>query len=188
VQGLVQDDTDIERLVAAWKAGERTAFDDLILRLHARLRLHVAAFCDSRELVDEVLQQTFVTAFHRIASFDGRGTFVAWLKTIARNHLIDHWRERRRHAALSEDLPEQVVADTGLADLDAEDAAAERARRLAACLEKLPARSRRLIERRHLDQRPLNEMARQFQQSMASLSVALHRIREALRRCIESRA
>jgi RNA polymerase sigma-70 factor (ECF subfamily) len=186
--GAMNDDADIERLVAAWKAGERAAFDELVLRLHARLRVHIAAFCDSRELVEEVLQQTFVTAFQRIASFTARGTFVAWLKAIARNHLVDHWRERRRDAQLSDDLPARTLAEVGLADLEAEAVALERARRLAGCLDKLPARSRRLIERRHLEQRPLNELARQFQQSMASLSVALHRIRQALRRCIESGA
>jgi RNA polymerase sigma-70 factor (ECF subfamily) len=182
------DEAEIERLALAWKAGDRAAFERLMLALHARLRVHVAAFCDSRELVDEILQRTFVTCFHRIASFTGRGTVVAWLKAIARNHLVDHWRERRRHAVLVDDLPAQAVAEAGLADLDSEAIASERSRRLARCLERLPERSRRLIERRHLDQRPLNELARQFQQPMATLSVALHRIRQALRRCIESGA
>jgi RNA polymerase sigma-70 factor (ECF subfamily) len=184
----VDDDADIERLVAAWRRGERAAFDELVLRLHARLRVHIAAFCDSRELVEEVLQQTFVTAFQRIDAFAGRGTFLAWLKAIARNHLVDHWRGRRRDAELSDDLPARTVAEVGIADLEAEETALARARRLADCLDKLPERSRRLVERRHLEQRPLNELARQFQQSMASLSVALHRIRQALRRCIESGA
>src|SRR5690349_4639234 len=96
MEALGAENEEIERLADAWKHGDRAAFEQLVLRLHGRLRIHVAAFCDSRELVDEVLQETFITCFHKIGSFAARGTFVAWLKAIARNHLMDHWRERRR--------------------------------------------------------------------------------------------
>ena len=177
-----------DSLACAWQQGDREAFTALVLDLQGDLRLYISSFCVSREQVEEILQETFVTCFHKIALYQPRGTFLAWMKTIARNHLIDHWRERRRCASMDSDLAEQLIADSGLSDLDAEreKLLTTRSRRLSTCLDALPPRARALIERRHLESRPLAELARHFKQSMASLSVTLHRIRQSLRRCLES--
>jgi RNA polymerase sigma factor (sigma-70 family) len=182
------DAAELDQLAIAWQAGDRAAFTRIVGDLQGELRLHVAAFCDSREQVEEILQETFVTCFHKIGLYQPRGTFLAWLKAIARNHLVDHWRERQRCARLDEDVAERLVADSGLAGLEAEEEeqSLQLSRRLSRCLERLPPRARTLVERRHLDNRSLAEMARQFKQSMASLSVALHRIRQSLRRCLET--
>jgi RNA polymerase sigma-70 factor (ECF subfamily) len=182
---MLQNPTDIEDLAEAWRQGDRAAFEALAVRLYPELRIHVAAFCDSRELVEETLQETFLTCFHKIATYQHRGSFLAWMRAIARNHLISLWRKREQTARLHDDLPELIAAEAALADCDLEERAVSRSDRLARCLERLPARSRRLVESRYLKQRPLHEMAQHFQTSVATLSVTLHRIRRALRRCIE---
>jgi RNA polymerase sigma-70 factor (ECF subfamily) len=176
---------DLDALAVAWQRGDRAAFRELVLRLQTPLRIYVSSFSVSTEQVEEILQETFVTCFEKIAQYQPRGAFAAWLKTIARNHLMDHWRERRRLAELDQDVALTLIAGAELDDLETPEPAAARSARLARCLEKLPQRSRTLIERRHLHERPLAELARQFKQSMAALSVALHRIRQALRKCID---
>jgi RNA polymerase sigma-70 factor (ECF subfamily) len=179
---------DLDALAVAWQRGDRNAFRELVLRLQTPLRIYISSFSVSTEQVEEILQETFVTCFEKIARYEPRGTFAAWLKAVARNHLIDHWRERRRLAELDQDVALTLIADSELDDLDEPEPAVERSARLADCLGKLPQRARTLIERRHLQERPLAELARQFKQSMAALSVALHRIRQALRKCIEQGA
>ena len=186
------DAAAIDLLACAWQQGDREAFTALVLELQGELRLYVSSCSDSRELVEEILQETFVTCFHKIGLYQPRGTFLAWLRTIARNHLIDHWRERRRCASLEGDLAEQLLAAAGLSDLEGDpdqdhEQRSLQSRRLHRCLDALAPRARALIERRHLDSRPLAELARQFKQSMASLSVTLHRIRQSLRRCMEAK-
>ncbi len=185
---MTMDQEEVERLAAAWRQGDRTAFDRLVLLLHHELYLHVADFCDSHELVEEALQESFITCFHKIGTYQQRGSFLAWMRVIARNHLITLWRKRQSIARLHEVLPDQVVADAVLADLDepSHDHARARSDRLSRCLERLPKRSRRLIESRYLQQRPLRELAQHFQTAVPALSVTLHRIREALRHCIEA--
>ncbi len=178
---------ELDQLAIAWQAGDRAAFTRIVCELQGELRLHVAAFCDSHDQVEEILQETFVTCFHKIGLYQPRGTFLAWLKSIARNHLVDHWRERQRCARLEEDVAETLVAATGLEALEDEERSLQLSRRLGRCLDLLPPRARTLVERRHLDNRSLAELARQFKQSMASLSVTLHRIRQSLRRCIEAK-
>jgi RNA polymerase sigma-70 factor (ECF subfamily) len=185
---MAVDHAEIERLAEAWRQGDRACFDELVLRLHRELYLHVAACCDSRDLVEEALQETFITCFHKIETFQQRGSFLAWMRSIARNHLVSLWRKRQHSASLHEDLPNQAVAEAVLAELDDQDEerARKRSDRLSRCLEQLPQRSRRMIESRYLEQRPLRELAQHFQTPVATLSVTLHRIRQALRRCIEA--
>jgi RNA polymerase sigma-70 factor (ECF subfamily) len=183
----VDEGAGIDRLAAAWREGDRDAFEDLVRLARPRLRSYVAAFCDSAELVDEVLQRTFISCFEGIASFAGRGAFLAWLQAIARNHALMHWRERQRHAQLRGDLAGAAVAEEGLADLEEPAEAVARSRALAACLERLPARARALVQRRHYEGRPLQQLARDYKEPAERLSVTLHRIRATLRRCMESR-
>jgi RNA polymerase sigma-70 factor (ECF subfamily) len=183
---VTDDSTQISQWAEACRQGDREAFNRLVLLLHPRLRLHIAAFCDSGELVDEILQQTFISAFRRIETYSGRGSFLAWLQAISRNHLRMYWRARQRTAQLTEDVAAGVIIDTTMADLESPEAASHQSDRLAACLERLPERSRMLIRRRYLDSCPLNELAQQFKQSMETLSVTLHRIRRVLRSCMDT--
>jgi len=181
-------DADVERLALAWQAGDRAAFRDLVLATGRELRIYVAAHCDSGELVEEVLQETYVACFERIAQYKPQGAFIAWLKRIARNRLVDHWRERRRLASLDGDEIETALADSGLTDLDDADERAAASARLHRCLDRLSPRARALIERRHLQSQPLADLAQQFKQSVNALGVVLHRIRRTLRDCMEKPA
>ncbi|MBA3708507.1 MAG: sigma-70 family RNA polymerase sigma factor [Planctomycetes bacterium] len=176
---------ELERLALAWQAGDRAAFRELVLRTGSDLRIYVASFCDSRELVDEVLQQTYVALFERIGRYQPRGLFLAWIQRIAHNFLMDHWRRRRRQATLEGDALDLAVVDSGLADLEQSEERAAQSLRLRSCLNALSPRARTLIEYRHLEGRTVAELAAQFQQTVNALSVSLHRIRRSLRDCLE---
>ncbi|HEX3132998.1 MAG TPA: sigma-70 family RNA polymerase sigma factor, partial [Planctomycetota bacterium] len=140
----------------------------------------------SRELVKEVLQETYVTAFEKLSQYRPQSTLRPWLKAIARNHLFAHWRERRRVAAIDGDTLESLIADDGLDGMEQDDERNEReTSRLAACLEELPDRARMLLERRYCEEQPLAQLAQQFKRSAATLSVTLFRLRQQLKRCVE---
>ncbi len=84
-----------------------------------------------------------------------------------------------------------MVAGATLDALEAAEDERERERwssALTRCLDQLQPRARELVQRRHLQSMPLADLARQFKQPMAALSVALHRIRRSLRRCLEEGA
>jgi RNA polymerase sigma-70 factor (ECF subfamily) len=177
---------ELDVLVRQAQQGGRDAFRDLVLATQRDLAIAVATHARSREQVEEVLQETYVTCFEKLSQYRLEGTFRPWLKAIARNHLIGQWREQRRFAELQGDEIEALVAADGLDGIDRDDGAGEReVARLAACLERLPARARTLLERRYADDLPLARLAQQFKRSAATLSVTLHRLRQQLRRCVE---
>lgn len=178
--------SELDVLAIKAQAGDRDAFRDIVLATQRELAISVAAHSASRELVEEVLQQTFVTAFEKLSQYRPECTLRPWLRTIARNHLFAHWRERRRVSEVDGDLLETLIADDGLDGMEHHDERHEQeSARLAACLERLPGRARTMLERRYCEEQPLALLAQQFKRSAATLSVTLFRLRQQLKRCVE---
>jgi RNA polymerase sigma-70 factor (ECF subfamily) len=88
------DPTDGE-LIARWSAGDERAATVLVER-HAEALARFAASLGERADIDEIVQDTFVRAFHSIASFRGDSSFRTWLFTIERRLVLDRRRAVRR--------------------------------------------------------------------------------------------
>jgi RNA polymerase sigma-70 factor (ECF subfamily) len=58
---------------------------------------------------------------------------------------------------------------------------------LTACLQKLKPADRELIQHRYFENTPLAEYSSQINRSVGSLKVTLHRIRNRLLQCVESK-
>ena len=177
-----------DTLVERFRAGDAEAFSLIVRGLQDEIRCTVAARADSAEMVDEIVQRSFVSAFTRIGQYRGPGVFPAWVKSIARNHLRLEWRERARLAQASHDELGELLAASEEARVDAAEADHESVRlgRLAECLAKLEPSSRRLLEMRYAEGTRLDDLARRVQSKPGTLAMQLMRLRHALRRCILS--
>src|SRR4051794_39730426 len=98
---------EIDQLIERTLAGDRSAFRQLVIDLQDDLRLFAGAFEVSPGLAEEVVQATFVTAYQKLSSYRREGAFRAWLKAIARNHVLRALREQKRFAAASADTLEE---------------------------------------------------------------------------------
>jgi len=58
------------------------------------------------DLSEDVMQESFITAFEKIATFKGESTFGAWLKRIAVNKSID---ELRRHLSIFQTVDDSIM-------------------------------------------------------------------------------
>ncbi len=166
-------------------SGDDQAFTALIVATQLEVRLFVSARVVSGELVEEVVQATFVTAFQRLATYTGPERLTSWLKGIAHNRLREELRHRRRQVdpgeEVLEDLLQRQRGDGGDEVGDGEHGA-----RLLHCLGRLSPRARQVVERRYLEGHSLTVLAQQFKQSTGTLAVLLHRVRGELRRCLLS--
>ena len=79
-----------------------TAFGELVAR-HQDVVVRVASRIVGPDESEDVAQDAFLRAFHRIDRFRGEGSFRAWLLQIARNSALDALSARRRRAS-SEDV------------------------------------------------------------------------------------
>ena len=80
-------------LVTRALEGDRDAFGELVLRHQSAVRRFLRHLARGDEaLADDLAQDTFVQAWHRLGQFRGDAAFATWLLGIAHNH----WRNARR--------------------------------------------------------------------------------------------
>lgn len=180
----------IDTLIAAAQAGDREAFASVVVELYPQLTGFLAFHAPTPELMDEIVQSTFVTAFERLGEYQLRGSFAGWLKGIARNLLRRELARRARVGGSDLAAIEGLLADAALAELDQAEAVHEAHEhllgRLRRCFEKLSPRTRLIAERRFIDELPLNQLAQQFKQSRASIAKILFVVRRDLRACAQA--
>ena len=105
-----------DELLRSLRDGCALAFATLRDRYSHRLFKQIAAITRNREDAEDALQETFLQAFRRIHTFEGRSHIATWLTRIAINTALMKVRKRRSLAEISLDQtldPEQepVVCD-----------------------------------------------------------------------------
>jgi len=107
-----RDDATLLRDVAD---GDRRALDELYASHAQWLVLRLTRRCNDPELVDEVLQDTFLAVWKGAGRWTGQGEVAAWVWGIAVRRMVDALRRLPRPTVLLED--EGAVGTT----LSAED-------------------------------------------------------------------
>ena len=111
---MAHSDDDSGALVRAARAGDIGAFEQLVAT-HRTFALRTAArILVSHEDSEEVVQDSFLLAWHRLHTFRSESSFGTWLHTIVRRRAIDMHRStvqwsRRRVAGDVGDRPEVAI-------------------------------------------------------------------------------
>ena len=169
-------------------SGDREAYRDVVLE-HTPMLLAYAGFrVPDRDLVDEVVQQTFIRAYEQLADFKVREDFGIWLRTIAsymiKAELKRQMRSRRNLSKYSEHLRQQVLEAASEHDHgEQSDAHAI----LAECMGRLEATAERMVCYRYQENRSVNEIAERLGRTVTWVTSTLFRIRRTLRECIQRR-
>lgn len=77
------------------RSGDRDAFGALAEDHRAKLQRLLFKMTGSPEDAEDLVQETMLRAFRRIAEFELRASFATWLYRIATNVAIDHQRSRK---------------------------------------------------------------------------------------------
>jgi len=85
----------------ALKRHDANVLDQLILQYQHRLMRYLLYLTSSREVAEDIFQETWMRVLMRGAQFNGNSRFDTWLFTIARNLVVD-MRRKRTMASLEE--------------------------------------------------------------------------------------
>jgi RNA polymerase sigma-70 factor (ECF subfamily) len=85
----------------ALKRHDTEVLDQLIVQYQHRLMRYLLYLTSSREMSEDIFQETWMRVLMRGAQFNGNSRFDTWLFTIARNLVIDS-RRKRTMASLEE--------------------------------------------------------------------------------------
>ncbi|MBN2227366.1 MAG: RNA polymerase sigma factor [candidate division Zixibacteria bacterium] len=92
---------DEKTLVAQAQAGDRKAFDALVRENKDKMFALLYKMTADRETALDLLQETFLTAYKRLADFRGEAGFSSWLYRIATNKALNHIRRGKIVSFLS---------------------------------------------------------------------------------------
>ena len=180
-----------EALARRAVTGDNAAFERLVERYRDRVYRLSLRLTGSASDAEEVLQDTFVSAYRRLDGFRGEAAFSTWLYRIATNAALMLRRGRARHPTepLDDYMPRFDRQGRHARDVDhgrAADAEAildrERlARHARRALERLPGRYRTPFVLRDLEELPTAEVASVLGLSQALVRQRVHRARLMLR-------
>lgn len=168
------------QLAAAMLTRDRKAAAEFVLRLSDPLVHYIRSRLQPRwEDVDDLVQDTFLTALRSLPSYRGDSPLRAWVLGIARHKVEDHYRQRIQRAVLPEDaIDMELMDDPGLDELlDKTRAEA----RTAAVLSSLPEQYRVVLLWRYWEQRSAMEMSAMSGKTVKSLERLLARARQEFR-------
>lgn len=191
-----------EALVESARRGDRAAYDALVRRHLDRVWHVVRRIVRDDEDAEDVTQEVFLTAWQGLARFRGEARFTTWLHSIAvtraLNHLDRAAEKLRRQSGPLEDpedeegrrdpRPAVEAASARPASPLEELEAAELRRRLAWCLERLPAPWRAVLALRDAEERSYEEIAGVLGLALGTVRSRLARARLSLKECIEGHA
>ena len=87
-------------------------FSELIAQSQSQVRTFLVRLCRDYDLADDLAQDTFVTAYQKLAGFKGTGSFEAWLFRIAFNRFLQFKRDHKRKQEILSQYAEMLEVDS----------------------------------------------------------------------------
>jgi RNA polymerase sigma-70 factor (ECF subfamily) len=172
-------DMDPDRaLVGRCRGGDIRAFEQLVER-HRDVVIRVAARIVGPSDAEDVTQDAFLRAFHRLERFRGDATFRAWLLQIAHNAAVDHLNRRRGEPVEDNGEHEGSVREVDRMPAERLEQR-ERARRLERKLRGLSPEHRAVLVLRDIEGLTYDEIAQITSAPLGTVKVRLHRARRDL--------
>jgi RNA polymerase sigma-70 factor, ECF subfamily len=179
---------DETELVAKAKAGDPTAFTELVNHYDRRVFRMAKQITQNDEDAEDVLQETFLKAYSHLDNFQGNSKFYTWLVRIAVNEALMKLRKRRsdktvpiddpidtgedvvaREIAVWDDNPEQTYSREELANI------------LSDAIEGLKPAYRTVFVLRDIEEMSIEETAEALDLSISAVKSRLLRARLQLR-------
>jgi RNA polymerase sigma-70 factor (ECF subfamily) len=168
-------------LVAACRAGERAAFEELVGRYYDRI-FRLAHGMAGPSSAADLVQETFLAALRSMRNFRGESQLSTWLISILRHQYSIFLRQRKRqpeplvgvHGRVTVPSPDQEGKDDGL-------------RRIFERVKDLPEELRETLLLFHVEGLRYAEIARVLGCPIGTVRSRLFEARERLRKMCESR-
>jgi RNA polymerase sigma-70 factor (ECF subfamily) len=204
VQVTLPDPADIsdEALVVRAQSGDYAAFEDLVRRHQRRAYAVAFGIVKNAAEAEEVVQETFLSAFEHLDAFRGESTFSTWIYRVASNHALMKLRKKKPEPQgdivdLEPGLSRAQARSEGTSPFDAlslwarrpDDAADAREvqEALGSALDALGDDDRALLLMRSIGEASHDVLAERFHTTVPAVKSRLHRVRLQLRALLEER-
>jgi RNA polymerase sigma factor (sigma-70 family) len=173
-------------LVAAVRAGDDSAFEELYRRYQPRIAGFVRGMLHDSARAEDVAQEAFLSALRRMRACDAEINFKPWIYQIARNAAIDSYRRNNHAVEVSMDADDGLRASdrSRLVGLDGSPDAAlitkERLDHLQGAFDELSDVHTRVLVMRELEGMSYREIGKRLDLTRPAVESALFRARRRL--------
>src|SRR5262245_25876395 len=176
--GMDASDAD---LVRRTMQHDTEAFHQLTVRYYRPVAGFVLKRVQRPDLVEDLVQETFLEAFQALKTGRGPEKFSSWLFGIAHNR-CGKWLRRKRPVLFApDDAPEIAVAPSEQALHEELEEQEKQMAQLQTRLQELPPETRRLLELKHRDGMTCEEIAAEVGRPVGTIKSLLSRTYKLLR-------
>lgn len=104
INNTVTDPQQEDSRLTAAKNGDKDQFSELAEPYRRELQIHCYRILGSLQEADDLVQETFLRAWRRLDTYQGRASLRAWLYKIATNACLDVLDQRHGHRLLPMDV------------------------------------------------------------------------------------
>jgi RNA polymerase sigma-70 factor (ECF subfamily) len=179
-----------QELVERVQAGDRKAFDLLVIKYQRKVQRLVSRYIRDSGEIDDVTQETFIKAYRALANFRGESAFYTWIYRIAincaKNYLASPGRRIVPVSELESDEDEDGESferASGLQDVatpDAEYASKQIAETVNRAMAALPDDLRTAVTLREIEGLSYEEIAEAMDCPIGTVRSRIFRAREAI--------
>lgn len=164
----------------------RKLFELLVRENAGQLTTWLRTMVRDPGLVDDLFQETLITAWDKFDQFDETRPLAPWLRGIALNLARNAGRKRQRDCLVFTDkIAATVESSISAIESSTGDDWQQKTAALADCLDLLKPRSRELIQLRYEENLNATEIASRANISAAGVRKQLQRVRGVLAECLK---
>jgi len=181
-------DRDIDQqLVTRAQAGDKKAFDLLVVRYHRKLGRLLSRLIKDPAEVEDVTQEAFIKAYRALANFRGDSAFYTWLYRIgintAKNYLVSQGRRVPTSTAMDADEAEGLSEAELLQESSTPESlllSKELGEAVNSAMLSLPEELRTAIQLRELEAMSYEDIAVMMDCPIGTVRSRIFRAREAI--------
>lgn len=175
------DNDKFNKLANRMKSGDLKAGDEIFSYFSPLIYRFFMARVLSRDLAEDLTQDIFVKVVGKIDLFDeNAGNFSAWIWQIARNSLIDYYRDKKETSF--SDMPEGMENMFRTRDMSFDKI---RVMEIMDVVNAFEEGDREIFTLFYLSDLPYREISKITKRSEGSLRVAVHRMNKKIREILK---
>lgn len=167
-------------LIRAYIDGDEAAFEKLLLLHKDKVRNLIFLTLGDSEFVDDIIQDVFISVYHKIKEFRFESKFTTWLYRITVNKCRDYLRKKRVRSIFTpiKDSHENIQSSAMRTDIDIPQLVRK-------AIERLPEKLRIPLILRDMDGFSYSEIAEKLDCEAGTVKSRIFRARESLKALLE---
>lgn len=175
---------NIESLIVLCKQGNRLAQLEVYNRYQGAMYNAAFRILKDTAEAEDMMQESFITAFSKLENFKGEASFGFWLKRIVVNNSISQYKKSKRFVMISNEEMAEEVDETY--DASREDFTKIKAEKVLRCMESLHGSYQRILTLHLIEGYDYDELCEMLDISYANCRTLISRAKESLRKKIVS--